>query len=130
MPRVVHFEIHADNPERAVAFYSKVFGWTLKSWGGPVEYWVITTGAASERGIDGGLLRRRTPPPAEGQAVNSYVCTIDVPNLDEFQKKALAAGAQVALPKMPVPGIGWLAYFKDTEANIFGMIQSDPNAKM
>jgi uncharacterized protein len=129
MPRVVHFEIHADNPERAVAFYSKVFGWTIKNWGGPMEYWVITTGAPSERGIDGGLMRRRGAAPAEGQAVNSYVCTVDVPNLDDFAKKAVAAGATGALPKMPVPGIGWLAYLKDTEGNIFGMIQNDPNAK-
>jgi predicted enzyme related to lactoylglutathione lyase len=128
MPRVVHFEIHADNPERAVAFYSKVFGWSFKSWGGPMPYWLITTGENGP-GINGGLVPRRGPAPADGQAVNAYVCTVDVPNIDEFSGKALAAGATVALPKMPVPGVGWLAYFKDSEGNIFGMMQNDPNAK-
>ena len=129
MPRVIHFEIHAENPERAVDFYKKVFGWSFQKWGGPMDYYLVTTGEAGQPGINGGLMRRQGPPPAEGQPVNAYVCTIDVPNIDEFSSKALAAGARVALPKMPVPGIGWLAYFKDTEGNIFGMIQNDPNAK-
>jgi predicted enzyme related to lactoylglutathione lyase len=129
MPRVIHFEIHAENPERAVDFYKKVFGWSFQKWGGPMDYYLVTTGEAGQPGINGGLMRRQGPPPADGQPVNAYVCTIDVPNIDEFSSKALAAGARVALPKMPVPGIGWLAYFKDTEGNIFGMIQNDPNAK-
>jgi len=131
MSRVVHFEIHAENPERAVQFYSAVFGWSIQKWDGPAEYWLIRTGEPSERGIDGGLLRRRgpAPDPADCQAVNAFVCTVDVPSVDEYVAKATGAGATVALPKMPVPGVGWLAYFKDTEGNIFGALQPDPNAK-
>jgi predicted enzyme related to lactoylglutathione lyase len=30
---------------------------------------------------------------------------------------------------MAIPGVGWLCYFKDTEGNIFGMMQNDPAAK-
>ena len=128
MPRVVHFEIHADDPERAAAFYAGVFGWRLQKWDGPAEYWVISTGDGGP-GINGGLLRRRGPRPADGQCVNAYVCTVDVPSVDDFVGKATKAGGQVALPKMPIPGIGWLAYVKDTEGNIFGMMQRDPSAK-
>ena len=40
-----------------------------------------------------------------------------------------ASGGSIALPKMPVPGVGWLAYFKDTEGNIFGAMQGDANAR-
>ena len=69
------------------------------------------------------------PAPAEGQSVNAFVCTAEVPNLDEYLKKATAAGGTIAVPKMAVPTVGWLAYFKDTEGNIFGMMQRDPNAK-
>lgn len=129
MPRVIHFEIHADSPERAVAFYTNVFGWKFQSWGGPMEYHLITTGETTQPGINGGLVRRQGPRPADGQAVNCYTCVVDVPNIDEFSGKALAAGATIALPKMPVPGVGWLGYFKDTEGNIFGMMQADPTAK-
>lgn len=128
MPRVIHFEIHADDPERAAAFYQSVFGWTARKWEGPMDYWVLTTGDAAAPGINGGLLRRRGAAPADGAAVNAFVCTIDVPSVDEYVGKATAAGGSIALPKMAVPGVGWLAYFKDTEGNIVGMLQLDPAA--
>ena len=62
-------------------------------------------------------------------AVNGFVCTVDVPNLDVYVDKALKNGGTIALPKMPIPTVGWLAYCKDTEGNIFGMMQMDPDAK-
>ena len=129
MSRVVHFEIHAENPERAVQFYSAVFGWSIQKWDGPAEYWLIRTGEPSERGIDGGLLRRRGPAPAEGQCVNAFVCTVGVPSVDATVSAVTASGGVLAMPKMPVPGVGWLAYFKDTEGNIFGAMHNDPTAK-
>ncbi len=58
----------------------------------------------------------------------AYVCTIDVPSLDDVIAKITARGGTLALPKMAVPGVGWLAYYKDTEGNIFGVMQSDPSA--
>jgi predicted enzyme related to lactoylglutathione lyase len=129
MPRVVHFEIHAEDPERAVAFYRKVLGWEINKWDGPVEYWLIKTGGAGQPGIDGGLLRRQGPGPAPGQAVNSYVCTVDVPSVDEYAGKVTANGGHIALPKMAVPGVGWLVYVTDIEGNLFGMMQMDPAAR-
>jgi predicted enzyme related to lactoylglutathione lyase len=128
MPRVIHFEIQAENPGRAVTFYGKVFGWQFKKWEGPLPYWIITTGEDGP-GINGGLLQRHGPTPGEGQSVNAFVCTIDVPALDDYWTKALAAGATAAVPKMAIPGVGWLAYVKDPEGNILGMMQNDPNAK-
>ena len=61
----------------------------------------------------------------DGTAVIAYVCTADVPSVDQYVERAIRAGGQVALPKMPIPGVGWLAYCKDTEGNIFGMMQMD-----
>jgi len=127
MPRVVHFEIHAADPERGVKFYEKVFGWTFQKWEGPIEYWLIITGHDSEPGINGGLLRRQGD--IDGQAVIAYVCTIGVNDLDATMASVEANGGTVAVPKMPIPGMGWLAYYKDTEGNIFGIMQSDPSAK-
>ena len=126
MPRVVHFEIHAADPDRAVNFYQTLFGWTFQKWEGPMDYWLIVTGPDDQRGINGGLVRRQGE--IDGQAVIAYVCTVDVEDVDASVQTAIDNGGQVALPKMPIPGMGWLAYCKDTEGNIFGMMQNDPNA--
>lgn len=125
MGRVIHFEIHADDPERALGFYSTVFGWTAQHVPG-MDYWLIDAGAGE--GIGGGLLRRHGPPPAEGQPVNSFVCTIGVENVDAAVRAALAAGGALALPKMAIPGVGWQAYVKDTEGNIIGLHCADSSA--
>jgi predicted enzyme related to lactoylglutathione lyase len=129
MPRVIHFEIHAEQPERALQFYTSLFGWKFQKWEGPMPYWLITTGAPGSPGIDGGMILRQGPAPAEKQAVNAYVCTIDTPNLDTFTTQAEKLGGKIVVPKMPIPGVGWLAYATDTEGNIFGMMQNDPSAK-
>ena len=88
---------------------------------------MIITGADDQPGINGGLLRRQGE--IDGQAVIAYVCTVNVEDVDASLQTALANGGQVALPKMPIPGVGWLVYCKDTEGNIFGMMQMDANAK-
>jgi hypothetical protein len=131
MPRPIHFEIHAENPDRAIRFYTDLFGWQFKKWEGPMPYWVVTTGTDPSPGINGGLMKRMgsNPDPKLPLPVVSYVCTMDVPNVDQYVTKATQLGGIVALPKMPIPGVGWLAYCKDSEGNIFGMMQNDPNAK-
>ena len=127
MPRVVHFEIHAGDPERAVNFYQTLFGWTFQKWEGPMEYWLVTTGPNDQPGINGGLVQRQGE--LDGQAVIAYVCTVDVSDIDASTQTATSNGAQVVVPKMPIPGMGWLVYCKDTEGNIFGMMQGDPSAQ-
>lgn len=129
MPRVVHFEIHADQPDRAIAFYTRLFAWQFHKWDGPVPYWLIVTGPGSERGIDGGLQPREGARPVPGQPNNSYVCTVDVADLDATIARAVELGGDVALPRMPIPGVGWLAYLHDTEGNVLGLMQSDSSAR-
>jgi predicted enzyme related to lactoylglutathione lyase len=127
MPRVVHFEIHADEPERAVRFYTQLFGWEITKSAGPQDYWLVKTGPDGQPGINGGLLKRHGV--IDGTAVIAYVCTVDVPSVDEYTRKITAGGGSIALPKMPIPGVGWLAYGKDTEGNIFGIMQMDAQAR-
>lgn len=122
MPRVVHFEIHVDDPDRAGKFYREVFDWRFQKWEGPVEYWLITTGDSTEPGIDGGMMRRRDP---QGNVYN----TIAVNNIDASISSIEKHGGTIVVPKMPISGVGWLAYFKDTEGNIGGVMQTDHNAK-
>lgn len=121
MNRVVHFELGVVEPERAVAFYRGVFGWEISSWGGPVPYWLVTTGPAAEPGINGGMMVHQDRAP---RTVN----TIGVDDVDAFAEKVKAAGGEVVVPKMPIPGVGWLAYCKDTEGNLFGIHTPDAAA--
>lgn len=128
MPRLVHFEIQGTDPQALSRFYSELFGWKFTQWGN-VPYWMIETGDKSEPGIDGGLLPRNGPPPTDGQSVNAFVCTVQVASLDESFAKALSLGGTAAVPKMPIQSVGWLAYVKDPNGNILGLMQPDPAAK-
>ena len=124
---VVHFEIPADQPERAAEFYRELFGWKIEHMGGPMDYWLVNTvptdaeGRPIEPGVNGGLMRRMMP---EQTPVNY----ISVENVDQFARKAESLGAKVVVPKMPVPGMGWFAQLTDTEENIFAIWQHDPAA--
>ncbi len=131
MPRVIHFEIHAGEPERAIAFYSGLFGWKFEKVPGPMEYWLISTGAKDQPGIDGGLLRRQgpNPDPAAATPVVGFPCTIDVADIDRTIAAIGTAGGSIVLPKSAIPGLAWIAYAKDTESNVFGVFQADKNAK-
>lgn len=122
MSRVVHFEIPLANPEKTGKFYQDVFGWTIKKWDGPSEYWLVTTGPKEQPGIDGGLMRPMMP----GQGT---VNTMDVANVDQAIRTIESKGGKVVKPKMPIPGMGWFAYCTDPEGNIFGIMQMDPKAK-
>jgi len=73
---VIHFEIPADNPERTVDFYRKVFGWKIDKWGGPANYWLVKTGAEKEPGINGAITEKRDNIPATTN-------TISVPSFDK-----------------------------------------------
>jgi len=121
MPRVIHFEIPADNPARAAKFYTEVFGWQINKWEGPIEYWLVTTGDSAAPGINGGLVARQ-------HKEQSTVNTVDVPSVDDFVAKVQQNGGVVVVPKMPIPGVGWLAYCQDPEGNIFGIMQNNPKA--
>jgi len=121
MPRVVHFEIPAADPDEAVAFYQKVFGWQISKWEGPQDYWLIKTGEGEEAGIDGAITRK------ENLAATTN--TVDVASVDESSQKVMEAGGKIVMPKMAVPGVGYLVYCADFDGNVFGMMQADPSAQ-
>jgi uncharacterized protein len=123
MGRVIHFEIHAADPDRALTFYTGVFGWKAEKAGGPVDYWLVTTGADEEAGINGAIMRRMGSEPSSDQAVNSFVNTIQVSSLEETERAVPEAGGEQVLPRQEIPGVGKLAYFKDPEGNIFGALE-------
>lgn len=131
MSRVVHFEIQADDLERAKTFYAAAFGWSFEDYGQFTgsPYWGIVTGPDDQAGINGGLLQRPAPAPGPGQGTNGYVCTMQVDDYDATEKLILDAGGQVALPKTALMGMAWQGYYLDSEGNTFGIHQPDPEAK-
>ena len=129
MPRPMHFALHADDPQRAITFYTSVFGWRFMKWDtAAMEYWLVMTGGDDQPGIDGGMIRRVGPPPEEGAAVNAYPCTMGVDDIDATERAINEAGGVIVMSKATIPGVGFLVYARDTEGNIFGVMQSDEAA--
>lgn len=123
MFRVVHFEVPTDNTTASRKFYENVFGWKFTKWEGPMDYWLITTGAPGTLGIDGAL----------GGAANEMkgtVNTVEVLDLDEAIKKTEENGGQVIMPKAEIPGVGWLVYVREPGGAVLGMIQNLPETRM
>jgi predicted enzyme related to lactoylglutathione lyase len=123
---VVHFEIPADDPERATKFYRELFGWNIQRMAvdGGFEYWTVSTvptdgrGQPTRPGVNGGLMRRQ-------HAHHPPVNYVAVESVDEYARKAQRLGAEEVMPKTPVKGMGWFAWLKDTEGNVFGIWQTD-----
>jgi predicted enzyme related to lactoylglutathione lyase len=123
MRKVVHFEIPADDVERAKGFYGSVFGWQLQTMSmGEGEYTIVMTTPVDEQsqqptepgGINGGMMQR-TP------GLPSPIITIDVEEIDQALKEIEAEGGSTVTPRTPIPGMGAFAYFKDPEGNIMGL---------
>jgi uncharacterized protein len=124
MNRVTHFEIYTEHPEKIQPFYREVFGWSFTKFeGGPIEYWLVTTGNEKDPGINGGLTR-----PRPGQSPGT-INTVAVKSLEESIKKIEKSGGKICVPKMAIPQVGWLAYAEDPAGNVFGVIEPDTKAK-
>jgi len=121
MARVVHFDLMSEQPEKLAEFCSKAFGRNVVKWNGPMEYWLAGTGDQAKPGIDGGIGR--------GKPVDQVVLTLDAADLDAAIARAVAAGAVVAQPRGPIPGVGWYAAVRAPDGNLFGLMQDNPAAK-
>lgn len=122
MGRVVHFEITADDPDRAAEFYRKAFNWEVTDWGGPSKYLLVTTGPADEAGINGAITERQ-------EHLQAVINSIDVDSWERAAQAVKDAGGEVLMEKTAITGVGYFAYCVDTERNVFGILESDPAAK-
>ncbi len=129
MSRVVRFEIHAADPVRAIRFYASLFGWQFTKSPTAQDCWTIKTGSDRQPGIDGMLVQRRGTASADGQVAAGYLCTVDVASVELVIEEATRRGGTVAAAKAALPGIGWLAYLKDPEGNVFGVMRRDTTAR-
>ena len=118
---IVHFEIPADDVQRAKKFYEEAFGWKISDpWN--MNYFLVETRKDGEIGINGGLMPRMNP----GQPFMNY---ISVDSIEDASAKVEAAGDTIILPKQEIgQDMGWIAAFRDTEGNILGFHQNAPKA--
>jgi predicted enzyme related to lactoylglutathione lyase len=128
---VVHFEIHASEPQQLIDFYGQLLGWTFQDYGGGDQpYWVIDTGegaignANAEKGlgINGGLTSRQGPKPEIGAPVNGCNIVVGVEDVDGLMARGIELGATEALPATDWPGIGLGGYLIDPDGNVFGLL--------
>jgi predicted enzyme related to lactoylglutathione lyase len=136
LPTIVHFEIPANDIERAKKFYNDLFGWKIEKWPGtddsqltsaatgqPMEYWLITTtDDKGNKALGGGMMKRQMPE----HKVTNY---IGVKSVDEYKSKVEKLGGKVLAPKHTVPGMGYFALCLDTENNPFAIWESNESAK-
>lgn len=124
MDSIVHFEIPADNMDRASQFYKKTFGWEMQPVPGQDYTLVMTTetdpqtGPKEKGAINGGLAKRQDYFPAPSLSVN-------VKDIDKALKEVKANGGEVVQGKKNAGGFGFTAIFKDSEGNYMGLWQSD-----
>jgi predicted enzyme related to lactoylglutathione lyase len=122
MATFVHFDVPAENIERAKRFYQEVFDWKITKTLGPVEYFEIaTTDEDGTLGLPGGMGQRGD----EDQKITNY---IGVDDIDRFIEKVQSHGGTITMPKTTIPGFGYLAVFLDTERNVLGLWETDENA--
>lgn len=122
MPTIVHFDLPAEDLLRAKRFYSELFGWKFVAPPGFPDYYLIETADLEGKPATGGGMGKRESP---DQKIMNY---IGIPSIDEYSVKVKQLGGSLVLPKMPVPGFGFLAICADTEGNTFGLWQEDPGA--
>jgi predicted enzyme related to lactoylglutathione lyase len=121
MPTIQHFEIAADDVNRAQEFYKKVFGWTMQRMNNPVraeeDYWTFETkDIEGKPGLSGGLMKRQSPQ----QTVTNY---ITVSSIDEYSSKINQSGGKIIIPKTTLPDMGFISVCLDSENNMFGLFE-------
>ncbi|MBZ0162802.1 MAG: VOC family protein [Notoacmeibacter sp.] len=116
MPKFVHIDIAADDPERACRFYNEVFGWNVTKLEGPIPYWLLNT-CGDPGAVGAGIAKRE-------EAWQSATPTIDVPSADEYAARIEAQGGTIVVPKTLIPGVGYLVSFRDTEGNVFAILEA------
>jgi predicted enzyme related to lactoylglutathione lyase len=125
MNELRHFAIHCDDVPRAARFYEAVFGWKCVGYGGqgPQEFMQIKTAQGQPIG---GVQSRKFN--AADRDVFGWECSIDVADVDATTRTAESAGAKVVMRRAPIPGVGWVSKFIDTEGNLFCAVQYDSSA--
>jgi predicted enzyme related to lactoylglutathione lyase len=111
------FAIHADDVQRCRRFYETVFGWRFEPWG-PPDFYLVHTGDETNPGVQGLMHKRQEPRGAGGP--NCFECSIAVDDLDAVTEAIAANGGQIIMAKAPIPTVGVLTKFIDTEGNVLG----------
>jgi predicted enzyme related to lactoylglutathione lyase len=121
MPIIQHFEMPADDVDRAQKFYKDVFGWDMQKWGNPENpdkdyYYFETKDENGKTGIGGGIMKRQSPQ----HTATNYITVLSI---EEYASRLEQAGGKAIIPKTEIPDMGFYAIFLDTESNMFGLYE-------
>jgi predicted enzyme related to lactoylglutathione lyase len=114
------FAIHVDDVQRARRFYEAVFGWIFEPWG-PPDFYLIHTGDDADPGIQGLMHKRQQP--RSGTGLNGFEPTFAVDDVDAILARVERAGGRITMRKSPIPTVGVLVRFEDTEGNDVGAMK-------
>ena len=119
---IVHFDLAADDVERARNFYTSVFGWRFEPFG-PPDFYTIFTGSPDDPGIHGSVSKRQGPLLGGGR--RAFECTVSVDDLPAIQQSILANGGKMLLEEYEIVGVGRMIKFEDTEGNVVAAMHYD-----
>ena len=111
------FAIHADDVQRCRRFYEAVFAWRFEPWG-PPDFYLIHTGDDAKPGIQGLMHKRQEPRGAGGP--NCFECTIAVDDIAAVTAAINPNGGRIIMDRVPIPTVGVLTKFEDSEGNVLG----------
>jgi predicted enzyme related to lactoylglutathione lyase len=122
MATIVHFDIPAEDPQRAKNFYATLFDWKFQEFPEMQYSLFTTTNLDGTPGVGGGLGKRMDP---SQRSMNYF----GVPDIDAAVKQVRKLGGTTISGKMAVPQMGYLVNCMDTEGNPFGLWEENPKAQ-
>lgn len=130
---ITHFEVYVDDLDRAKNFYKNVFGWAYQDMGADFNDYVVVypggevTEGPAKLGINGGMMKRSGPAPSDDKASpNAYVCMVTIDDIASSLELVKQHGGRIDMDIMDVPTVGKIAYIRDTEMNLVGVLQPAP----
>lgn len=118
-PKVYYFEIPVNDLERAITFYSAVFGCEFDRVDIDGNQMANFPPLEEGSGASGALAKGDSYVPGR-QGVRVY---FDTDSIDEMLANAIAAGGKVLYSKTSIGELGWVAEFEDSEGNCIALSQ-------
>lgn len=109
---LVHFELPAQDTDRAQRFYEEIFGWSFRSAPAPMDY-RMTEATTPVGAIYPSQAGERGP-----------IVYFDTDDIDAAIARVRESGGE-ADEKQPIPGIGWFSRAQDPEGNPISLFAAD-----
>jgi predicted enzyme related to lactoylglutathione lyase len=116
-----HLEISTGNVKGSSHFYKELFGWNFEGMHTPMpdnpdfHYYMANLG----NNTAGVAFAEADAPGIKPGTVIPYITTDDV---EASLNKAVELGGKLMMPKMEIPGGGFIGLFEDPQGNVIGLL--------